>query len=544
MVEINRLKVTPADIPRRTRAFPAEWLTSGPAGKFVPIAAIPLLREDSLSASLRINVEMAETKELLMNGAFCRIRAFLIPNLALERFEGSRDQFDRSYQGEPKVEGGAVVPWIETEAAGTVGSRAVYKALGYFAAAADEVNTIPLEDYNIVWNYLAKQKSPEITPRTRLDDTLAPAFWLGGPMSHVVPTFDQDMIDGEVTLNVVDSQMPVKGIGVATGGGTASGPEVNVWETDATGTTTYAALYTSTGNNILLKAKATGEAGSATVPQIYAELAEGGITISLSNLELARKTQAWAKVRQSYQGHEEWIIDAFMSGLTMPDQWLKQPALLFDRTVPFAQAKRYATDSGNLADSAVSGAAQIDVNIGVPKLATGGMVMIFMECLPQQLFERVKDPWFHTTNVDQLPVALDDILDPEKVHVVFNGDVDTAHATPTATFGYEELNAKWARPIQRIGGKFMRGVGSDTVRKRLWANETTNPVLGADFYLATTVNQKPFLDEASDPFEVTCRGMVIIKGNTQLGPKLVEASDNYEKVLERADQTRLEGVGE
>lgn len=536
-MNINRLKTSPVKIKRTTRRQNMQGMTSGPAGKFVPIARIPLLREDSLSAVLSFNVEMAETKEMLMNGAYCRIRAFLVPMLAMERFEGSRDQMDRSYQGEPKVDGGAVVPFIETEAAGTVGSRAVYKALGLHAAPADLTNTAYLEAYNAVWNYLAKQKSLELTPRARLLDTLAPAFWLGGRMANVVPDFDQAAIDGEVALNVVEGKLPVKGLamyntvsfaGAAGAGYNETGHAVPAGETGWSQYVDGAGPYLKVkGNN------------TTKMPEVFAEMAANGITVSLSNLEMARKTQAWAKLREQYNGHEEWIIDAYMSGHTMPDQYLKQPMLLADKTVPFMQAKRYATDSGNLADSAVSGAAHIELHLGVPKLATGGVVLVFMECLPEQLYERQRDPYFHTTHVEQFPEAVRDSLDPEKVDVVLNGEVDTAHATPALTFGYEPLNARWSSWGPSIGGKFMRGVGSDTVRKRLWGNETSNPTLGPDFYLATTVNQKPFLDEVSDPFEVAIEGVALIQGNTQQGRELVEASDNYEQVADKAPTDRI-----
>src|SRR4051794_19394835 len=113
MRNVNRMTPAPLNVPRTRRNHGLAVLTSMPAGKMVPLAAIPMLREDSLSASMGISVEMLETKELLMNPVNLRVTAYCIPLLALERFEGSRDQFDRSYMGEPQIDGGAVIPFIE-----------------------------------------------------------------------------------------------------------------------------------------------------------------------------------------------------------------------------------------------------------------------------------------------------------------------------------------------------------------------------------------------------------------------------------------------
>ena len=177
MRNVNRQQTHEVRFPKSRRPVPVEVLTSAPAGKCVPLAAIPLLREDSGHGAMRVSVEMLETHELLMNPVNMRVMAYLVPWLAMERFEKSRDQFDRSYMGQAQVEGGAVVPFFETDAYGTQGSNEVYKYLGLTGEAADEVNTMYLEAYNTIYNFRAKNRSPNLTPRARLATTLAPAFW-------------------------------------------------------------------------------------------------------------------------------------------------------------------------------------------------------------------------------------------------------------------------------------------------------------------------------------------------------------------------------
>lgn len=524
MDNVNRTHTAPIAVQRTTRVHDIAVLTSLPAGKLAPVAAIPLLREDGMRANISINCEMLETRELLMNPVQMRVTAYLVPFLALERFEGSRDQFDRSYMGEPKVVGDSVVPWIETQAAGTHGSNAVYKTLGLHAKSTDLVNTAYLEAYNAVWNFRAVNRSKEITQRARLDATLAPAFWQHSRFAHVVPDFDQAVIDGEVALNVVNAQLKVG----ANEGGTFVQAELS--EFGGAG-----------GYGVVKRVGSTSPFSDGA--DVWAELQQNGITISLSNLELARKTQAFAALRQKYEGiDEEWIIDMLMAGLSIPDQAMKQPILLADRTVRFAQAKRYATDAANLSQSAVSGAASANVTVRVPKINTGGVVLVFVECVPEQLFERQRDPFFFTSSVEQLPEFLRDTLDPEKVDIVKNAEIDTDHATPNSTFGYAPMNWKWTSYGPRVGGKFYRpstNTPTDGVRQRIWAVENVNPVLSADFYLVNGIHSKPFLDTAADPFEVAAMGQAMIDGNTVFGGKLLEATGNYDAVLEKAPQERI-----
>lgn len=574
MRNFNRTHTAPVAVRRSRRNHSVITLTSFQPGKCVPVVAMPMLREDALSASIAIRVEMLETKELLMNPVNLRATAYLVPLLALERFEGSRDQFDRSYMGEPKVEGGAVVPFIETAAMGTHGSNAVYKALGLHGKSTDLVNTSYLEAYNAVVNFRRKNRSKELSMRTRLQADLAEAFWPHTRFQHVVPDFDQAVIDGEVALNLVDLSLtgsaPVTGAGAVAASGdlrlqTAAGTSASTLRAKTSGSTgggPFDVEFTSnsgnptnwpTGGVARYKDGLTVNPGTLAVDlsSVVAELGGAGVSLSLSNLELARKTQAWAKIRERYEGiDDEYITDMLMNGITIPDQALKQPILLADVTTRFAQAKRYATDAENLAESAVSGGAALNLSIRVPKLNTGGVVMVMLEAVPEQLFERQRDPWFFAGNTRDgddlvdLPAYLRDDLDPEKVDVVKNAEIDTDHATPNGTFGYAPMNWKWNAFGPRVGGKFYRPSTNTTVddaRQRIWAAEKVNPALSADFYLVSDMHLKPFLDDSGlvDPFEATAIGNAVIEGNTVFGGLLLEATNNYDKVMDKAPTDRI-----
>ena len=84
---------------------------------------------------------------------------------------------------------------------------------------------------------------------------------------------------------------------------------------------------------------------------------------------------------------------------------------------------------------------------------------------------------------------------------------------------------------------------NDEVRQRVWAVETVNPTLAADFYIATGIHQKPFVVVNQDPFECVSRGVAIIEGNTVFGRALVESTGSYDEVLAEAPLDRIDNPG-
>lgn len=529
----GRMKTTPIPVQRTTRPSSHRILTSFEPGIMCPVMAMPLLREDSVaSAAFRIAFEMKETVEVLMNTVNARVLTYLVPKTALARFRGM-DAINRSYAGLPLVDGDPVTPWFETMVAPAHGANAIFKKMGLHARPGTTINTEYIEAYNAIWNFRAKNRSPDIAERARLDATLAPAFWLHQNFAHIVPDFDQAIIDGEVALNVVNTKLPVRGLAhgaTAPGAGTYKRTHDNSTPTTAN----LRDLHWDLDG---------GGSAWTTGAKVWAELAENGITVSLSNIEMARKTQAFAELRRQFNGHtDEYIIDLLMDGITVPEQAWEQPILLGDMHTVFGMSKRYATDAANLTESVVNGMTFVEQRFSCPKVPMGGVIMMVVEVTPEQLWERQQDPYLAATTVEQLPQFLRDTLDPEKVVVVKNEEIDLDHDTPTDTFGYAPLNHQWTKSVPRIGGKFYRpavDAAFDEDRQRIWAVETQNPVLSEDFYLCTTMHQKPFVLTTGDNFEVLVRGDAAIRGNTVFGGMLIEATNDYAKVAEEQPTDRL-----
>ncbi len=521
----NNLLTTPLTPKRSTRIDQKTVITSGNAGKIIPVACIPLLREDGVKRSrMQIAVEMMETAETLFNGVNVTVNAHLVPKLAFDRFNGM-DDLNRSYQGVPREDGETPIPFIETHTFSQADNE-FYKTLGMHAQGSATVNRDYIEAYNTVVNFRRKERSSSLSMRTMTDTSLAQAFWNHTTMAHIVPDFDQAIIDGEVALNVINEEIPLRS------------SSTRAW-TDESGT--YTANQLPVGATNFSPTLVNGSYDWTN--NIWAELQQNGITVSLSNIEMAKKTQAFAKARSMFQGHDDdYIIDTLMAGIRIPDQAMKQPILLAQQRTQMGYQQRFASDAANLDESVTVGGALVDITMRTPAINTGGIIVVTCEITPEQLFERQKDHYLHNTSVSNYPEFTRDELDPEKVSIVTNDHIDVDHTNPNAVFGYAPLNHEYMRSAPNIGGKYYRpevDAAFDEDRQKIWANETVDPELTEDFYLCNNVHHKVFADSTSDAFEITARGTFEITGNTVFGGALKEATDDYDEVMSQVDQTRL-----
>jgi len=542
---------SPIAVQKSVRSAKGRVLTSGDAGKILPLKYEWLHREDGLrSGKVRVNVEMMETSEMLMNGVGVTLYAHFVPMLAFDRFNGSMDELNRSYKKENGA-AGSVVPFFESNkilnqtngSIYTTGSASVidtdnsntqefYQTMGIHTEATN-FNTTVVEAYNAIVNHRRKARSKSLPLRNAFDHTLADAFWINNGMQNIVPDYDQNLIDGQVTLAGLTFQAPIKAP-KARGDGNAIDASLNQTNTNA-----HMAPAMS-GSDLI------DEGDMYLFEDIYAELSTGGnATMSLADIEQARRTAAFAKLRAKYDGiDEEHVIDLLMSGIRVPEEALKQPILLGRQRAMIGFNQRYATDGANLDKSATNGMATIDMNIRTPgAMNTGGIIMVTAEIVPEQLWERKKDYFLYTTDPDTLPNYLSDVLDPEKVAVVKNDHADVNHATPDGTFGYAPLNHEWQKDAVNVGGKYYRPANDafDEDRAKIWTAETTNPTLNEDFYLCSGLHKKVFADQVSDSFEITCLSDMQIVGNTVFGAGLQEtdATSDYDTITSQVDSSRI-----
>lgn len=512
-----------------------EWrgLTSCKAGVIVPVAFFPLLREDRVRGRIAAQIRMDETVKLVVNPVRVTMQAHLVPKIALGRFEGSMETLNRSYKGEKMPTGANAPAWYQEDTAvATAGDDDlgldVYDKLGVHYKSGTKMHTDLVEAYNLIVNWRRRSVSNSLADFNVLTHTLKPAFWDAWKFDHIKPTFDAAMMDGEVPLTL-QGETYVRTKGPASNG-------------------TREQIYINTGANGV----PTIYAGSTLVADaaMTVDLANSTPTISLANIEMARQTQAFAKLRERYQGIEdEYLIDLLMSGISVPPEDLKEPALLARGSAVIGMQERWATDGASLDVSVANGVAALSLTVNTPAINTGGVVIVTLEIVPEQLYERVEDFWLKQPadgGASHLPDYLRDYLDPQKVEVVRNDYADSFHSDPDGVFGYAPLNHRWQRAIARVGGRFKRPVPDAFVeeRQRIWSVEKADPSLSDDFYVCPSpFPHTVFADQNADPFEVITVGRMEIVGNTVFGGRFQEAGGHHQAIEDAIDQTRLKGDG-
>jgi len=501
-------------------------VTSSFGGKLVPLKMIPLLREDGvMNSQLQINLQMAETADMLLNPVRVSAMAYLCPKSCFERFP-DLGTIERSYNGQQEIDG-TVVPWFQTMVA-QAPQDGVLKTMGLHAKTGETINTDYIEAYNAVWNYIAMQRSTSLTPRDALDKTLAPAFWEHTQMKHVVPTFDAAMVEGNIPISFSGetNRLPV---------------HASVFAREAEMDRGYIQTSGAAGT----------EPGAGETPpapyEVWAELQEANVAISLANIEQARETRAWARLRNQYQGmSEDWMIDQLLAGIRLSDEALQQPILMDHADTIVGMSERYATDGDNLSKSVADGRTSLTLNLRAPALQTGGVIVVCGQVLPEMIYERQRDYYLNSTVVDDLPNRTADELDPQPVETIKNGEVDESHSLPNDLFGYAPLNHRWMRRAPNVGGKYYRASPSDPWdenRNRIWSTEVVDPTLGPDFYISSDVSHEVFADQNVDPFEWWVAGDVQINGLTYFGEQLREAQGDYDAVEAQVPTERLAGDG-
>lgn len=283
----------PLQVQRSVRRDRGRVLTSADAGKILPIKYIPMLREDAVRRGrVRVNFEMMETAEMLMNGINVHVYAHYVPMLAFDRFNGSMDELNKSYQKENGI-GGSVVPFFNTISSAaaldtTAGDPATFLQTMGIHTQATTLNSTIVEAYNCIVNYRRKARSASLTQRTALDWSLAEAFW-GLENNHIVPDFDQKLVDGEVSLAGLTFDADIVSQNWHHPYGTSGqitdrfGPTQNTQPTD--------------------RGVVNGEQARYIFENIQAELTSGGnAKMSLADIDQAKKTAAFAKLRSMYDG--------------------------------------------------------------------------------------------------------------------------------------------------------------------------------------------------------------------------------------------------
>lgn len=549
-----RQSTAPVQFNRSTRSDDSVLMTSGRAGKVVPVGYLPLLPGDSASGRVGIDIQLGEMPRPLLNAVTANLQAWFVPKSAFPQFSG-KDELMHAWSGlaikalgaadrTPPAYFGAVDNASKT----TVLASDLFKTLGIHvpAAAGLPINTDLIDAFALIYNFRLAAHSSRLARRKYASEdlaastTLPPAFWPSSRFANVVPDYERALVVGSLDLDVIAGRLPVSGIGNFTDNPTVPTASRTVRETASTGTTTFPLSVGTSAAGIGVRV--TGATAALARADIFAEMAGQTLGVSLADIDKARTTQAFAKLRSAYAGNDttgfdndDTIVAMLMVGLPVDPEQFKRPWLLDSKRVPVGFAERFATDAANLAASVTLGRASATLSINVPSQDVGGMIIFTVEVLPERLDERMSDEYLMATVPDHLPNALRDVQRVEPVDLVQNRRLDAKHTTPQGLYGYEPMNDKWNRNFTRLGGVFYQATPGSTYsqqRSAIWQTDLVDPAFSTSHYLApVNFPHTVFADTLAPAFEVVCRHSVRISGLTQIGDVLAENSDDYQAVV-------------
>jgi hypothetical protein len=544
-----RQNQTPVAFSETIRGDKNTLMSSGRAGVVVPCTYIPLLRGDSLSGSVSFAAELGEMPRPLLNGATFNLQAWFVPKTAHPKFTGA-DEFMNSYMGSDITSLGAAPrtpPAFFTSASGanltTVAASDFFKTLGIHVVAGEPVHTDLIDAFTLIYNFRTAAHSSRLPLREYAEESYANstalprAFWPSSIFSGVVPDYERALIVGNLDLDVIAGVMPVRNLQVRDiADGLVNTRLVN---TNSSTTGAFDVSVGAAGSSYprALHVKGSGNA-AGNVQNIYADMAGQTFGVSLADIEKARVTQSFAKLRAAYAGNDstgfnndDAIIATLMSGMQVPEDQFNRPWLLDSKRVPVGFGERFATDAANLDVSVVQGRTQVSLSLNVPKQDSGGVIVVTAELLPDRLYEAQSDEWLHVQTPSDLPDALRDVQRVEPVDFVKSRRLDARHTTPDALYGYEPMNNVWNRNTTRLGGAFFQptaGAAATDQRSGIWQLSIVDPAFTDDHYLAPTpFPHAVFADTLAPAFEFVCSHQVAIRGLTQIGDILDENNDNF-----------------
>lgn len=551
-----RQSTTPVSFPRTKRKDEGVIMSSGRAGVVQPVAYIPILPGDSASGRIGLDVQLAEMPKPLLNAVTANFQAWFVPKSAHPRFSG-RDELMHAATGKSIKALGApdrapppyytLTPAL-TDAAIT-GGRNIIRALGLHYSVGQTYNTDLIDAFNLIYNFRLAAHSSRLQRRKYSAEdfleaiTMPPAFWPSSRLSRVVPDYERALVVGALDLDVIAGRLPVTGIGIDGDFNTRQGfptkSGVGVVEGGGKAVTYPSAMHAV--DEVMIRVS--GATFGTAVPEIFAEMGGNSLSISLADIDKARTTQAFAKLRTAYAGNDatgfdndDTIVALLMQGLPVPEDAFKRPWLLDSQRVPVGFAERFATDAANLDQSVTQGRASATLSLNVPVTGVEGLILVTVEILPERVDERMADPWLMMGNYDDLPNALRDVQRVEPVDLVLNRRIDTRHISPDGLYGYEPMNDKWNRSYTRLGGAFYEhvpGAGFKENRAAIWQAEIINPTYSKTHYLAPApFPHDVFADMNADAFEIVARHDVTIMGLTQIGDVLAETNNDYTAVQE------------
>lgn len=290
-----------------------ERMLSCDIGQLVPCNVVPVLPGDEFRANSQVMVRLSPMAAPVMHGIQIRVHHFFVPD-RLTWPEGHPSTFEDFITGGPDGNDASVTPKLNTT--GTPYDLLDYMGLPVGASQGGiPVMSTAVRGFNLIYNEWFRDQ--DLVTERGLEDLSIPNVAYKRDYYNTARPWPQK--GEEVTLPLGD-KAPVLGIGNINQTVENPGP-TNVYETDGTGTTSYASSFTSDSSFRIEE-----DPDNAGFPGIFADLSNA-TAATINALRRASGLQRFAEARARWGSrYAEYTRHAF--GAVPLDARIQRPEFL------------------------------------------------------------------------------------------------------------------------------------------------------------------------------------------------------------------------
>lgn len=424
-------------------------LLSCDAGELVPCGMWEVLPGDTVQAATSALLRASPLLAPVMHPVDVRIHHWFVPHrLVWEDWEnfitGGPDGLDASVFPTITIGGGS---------GAAIGSLADY--LGVPTGVNNiEVSALPFRGYALIWNEWYRDQDLQtklVIDRTSGADTttstaLQNICW---EKDYFTSSRPWEQKGAGITIPLGD-EAPVLGIALNNPSNYGNGP-ISGWDSQATSQATPNVSYAPViagGSNMLFEAASLPS--STAKPNIRADLSDASaitVTALREALALQRYEEARARFGSRYVEYLRYL------GVRSSDARLQRPEYLGGgrETIQFSEVLQTAEGTDPVGSLKGHGIAAMRSNRYRRFFEEHGYVFSFISVRPKTIYAQgLPRHWNRRVKEDFWQKELQHIGQQE----VLNKEVYAAHASPNATFGYQDRYDEYRRTESTIAGGF------------------------------------------------------------------------------------------
>lgn len=422
-------------------------LLSADMGEMIPIGLTEVLPGDTIQQSTNCLIRTQPLLAPVMHPVRVQIHHWYVPHRLIW------DDFEDFITGGPTNTDASVYPTITIGggSGAAVGSLADY--LGVPTSVNNiQVSALPFRAYGLIFNEwyrdqdLTTPRTIDTTsgPDTTTTTTLANAAW---EKDYFTSSRPWEQKGPSITIPL-GTQAPIQGFGIRAGD-TPGNTGQSVWEAGAAAATTYPFSW-GAGENIELRAQTNAVPSATNTPQIFADLTDAS-AITVNALREALALQRYSEARARYGSR--YVEYLRYLGVRSSDARLQRPEYLGGgkQTIQFSEVLQTAEGTDAVGTLRGHGIAAMRTNRYRKYFEEHGYIITLMICRPKTIYvQGLHRHWNRRVKEDFWQKELEGIGQQE----VLNKEVYAAHASPDATFGYQDRYDEYRRTESSVAGEF------------------------------------------------------------------------------------------